>query len=104
MKPSSFAGGVVSAIDCFLNVAPALFQYFSHFASHIGGESILVCNKDLTKTEKQFRASRRGSVAPAIECLLRSIDCGADVVAGRERKPAYDVAIIRGTSVFRNRS
>src|SRR5260370_30419899 len=102
MKPSSFTGSVVSAIDCFLNVAPSFFQYFPDFQSNVGGESIFVGNKDLAKTEKQFCASWRRGMAPAIECLLRGIDRGIDVVAGRERKPAYDVEIVRGIEVLKH--
>src|SRR6185369_10693533 len=86
VQTSPFAGGVVSAIDCFLNVAAGFFQHLTHFASHVRGEFFLVANQDLTETEKHFGAFWCGRVAPAIERSLRGVNGGMDVVASGKRK------------------
>ncbi len=102
VKSPSFAGGVVSAVNCFLNVAAGFFQNLAHLARHVRGELFLVADQDLAETKQQFSAFGGRRVAPAIEGVLRGIDRGVYVVAGGERKASDDVAIVGGVDVFKH--
>ena len=76
MQSSTFARSVVSAVNCFLNVAAGFFQDLAHLARHVRGKPVLIANQNLAQTEKNFRASGGGRVAPAIKGFLRGIDRG----------------------------
>ena len=47
MQTTPFTSGVISAVDCFLNIAARLLQDFPHFAGHISRVTILVPDQDL---------------------------------------------------------
>src|SRR3954451_3404551 len=86
MKATAFTGGVIGAIDCFLNVTAGLFQDLAHFARHIRGVLILVTNQNLTYSKQDLSATWRRHATPTRKRLLCGVDCIIDILSSGKRE------------------
>ena len=66
MQTPPLAGGVVGAIDGFLNVATRFSENFSHFARHFGGAIFLALDQNFGGAKKNFGAFRSRRKSPLV--------------------------------------
>jgi hypothetical protein len=80
MQPAAFAGGVIGAIDRFLDIAARFFQDFAHFAGHVAGVLCFVANQNFADAKKNLGAARRRRVTPGVEGFTGGSDGGISVL------------------------
>ena len=81
MQTTAFAGGVVSAVDRFLNIAARLFQHLAHFARHVGRETFFVADQNFAQPKQNLGPARRGRATPAVERFLRGVNRIVDILS-----------------------
>ena len=102
MQTSTFAGGVIGAVDRFLHVAARFFEHLAHLAGHVRGEALLVADENLAEAEENLRPPRRRCIAPTVEGRLRRVHGRVHIIAGGKRETSNDVLSVRRVGVFKH--